>query len=217
MNEKEEVMYVNANCDQCGGAPTITAVRSGDGLQGLCLRCWKEFSSIMSDQFERNVRALNHEAALMDHMSGMPFGFTPRYQLPSPRHQTIIGEYKLTNIKIERSAVGVINTGTIAGSLENIDATIQIVKGNSALQGIHDGMKKISEAVMNATDASQSQKEEMLELISALADEVRASEAKRRPSAIKSILKSISEAAGMVASIAQAWDFVRPLFESLIR
>lgn len=98
----------------------------------------------MSDQFERNVRALNHDAALMDHMSGMHFGFTPRYQLPSPRHQTIIGEYKLTNIKIDRRAVGVINTGTIAGSLENIDATIQIVKGNSALQGIHDGMKKKS-------------------------------------------------------------------------
>ncbi len=150
-------------------------------------------------------------------MSGMPFGFTSRYQLPSPRHQTIIGEYKLTNIKINRSAVDVINTGTIAGSLENIDATIQIVKGDSALQGIHDGMKKISEAVMNAVDASQSQKEEMLELISALADEVRASEAKRRPSAIKSLLKSISETAGAIVSIAKAWDFVRPLFESLIR
>lgn len=70
---------------------------------------------------------------------------------------------------------------------------------------------------MNASDASQSQKEEILELISALADEVRASEVKRRPSAIKSLLKSISEAAGAVASIAQSWDFVRPMFESLIR
>lgn len=217
MNQKNEVQYVSANCEQCGNAPTITAVRSGDGLQGLCLKCLNEFNSIMGDQFERNVRALNHNAALMDHMSGMPFGFTPRYQLPSPRHQTIIGEYKLTNIQIDRSAVGVINTGTIAGSLENIDATIQIAKGNFALQGIDEGMKRISEAVVNATDASQSQKEEVLELISALADEVRASQAKRRPSAIKSLLKSISETAGTVASIAKAWDFVRPLFESFIR
>lgn len=130
----------------------------------------------MGEQFERNVRDLNHNAALLDYMSGMPCGFTPRYQLPTPRHQTIIGEYMLTNIKIDRSAVGVINTGTIAGSLENIDATIQIVKGDSTLQAIHDGMKKISEAVMNSTDASQSQKEEILELISALADEVRTPE-----------------------------------------
>jgi len=217
MNENEEVPHVSDICEQCTGARTIAAVRSGDKLQGLCLRCWKEYNSIMDDQFERNVRAINHNAALMDHISGMPFGFTPQYQLPSPRQQTIIGEYKLTNIKIDRSAVGVINTGTIAESLENIDATIQIVKGEPSLHEIHEGMKKISEAVINAADASQSQKEEILELISALADEIRASEIKRRPSAIKSLLKSISETAGTIVSIAKAWEFIKPLFEDLVR
>jgi hypothetical protein len=212
MNEKEEAPHMSTKCSQCNNAPAITVVNQS---HPLCLRCWKDYNFIMSDLFERNVRALNHDAAMMDYLSGMPTGFTPRYELLLQKPQTIIGEYKLTNIKIDRSAVGVINTGTIAGSLENIDASIELIKKDPKLKAIQESLKQISEAVTNATDASQNQKAEILELISALSDELRASQERRRPSAIKSYLKSISETVSAVASIAKAWDLIKSLFESL--
>ena len=204
-------------CDQCGLRPSMTIVDWQGRSHALCLSCWKEFSAIMDDLYERNMRALNYEAAIMDDMSGMPSGFTPRHQLPARRYQTIIGDYTLTNIKLDRSAVGVINTGTVAGSLENIDASIEILKEDPGYKELYEGMRKISEAVMNASDVAECQKVEILELLSALSDEIRVVTARRRPSAIKSLLTGISTTTEGIASIAKVWELVKPVFDFLLR
>lgn len=216
MNEQNKVPEVSEICEQCCGAPTITAVRSGERLMGLCLRCWKEFDTIQGNLFERNVRALNHNAALLDHMAGMPAGFTPRYQLPTQRYQTIIGDIALNNIKIDRSAIGILNTGTISGSLEKIDASIQILKNDPQLQQIQKGLQQLTEALISAADASTDQKEEMLELLSALSNEVLAASGKPRGSVIRSLLHGIGLIATCVDSIEKLWEKVKSLFESCL-
>lgn len=113
-------------CSQCPGA--FFAIATWQGYSHpVCLHCWSLFQDKLSNMQEQNARAMNHLSAEMEWCSGLPIGTMPRYAPPPPKYLTKIGGLVLNNITIKESAVGVINTGTIKGNLQSIDATLTLL------------------------------------------------------------------------------------------
>ncbi len=155
---------------------------------------------------EQNIRGMNFALCQMEDDTGMPRGFFGRYAVAPPKPTTVIGEFILNNIKIDRSAIGLLNTGSIGGSVENIDVTISMVSTDPTIQSFQEALKDFTEAVLRSTEASSEQKEVILELMSAIADEVHKPKEKRRFKVIKTLLENIQELAKSLNSLHAIWQ-----------
>jgi hypothetical protein len=113
-------------CSQCPGA-FFAFIRIQGYSQPACLNCWSLYQDKISNMVENKMREQNFLSAHMEWSVGLLPGTMPRYAMPSPRYLTKIGGLVLNNITINESAVGVINTGTIKGNLQSIDATLTLL------------------------------------------------------------------------------------------
>ncbi|MBP9841843.1 MAG: hypothetical protein KBC64_05405 [Simkaniaceae bacterium] len=154
---------------------------------------------------------MNHLAEEMEWMSGLPKGMMPRYALPSPKYKTIVGDLTLNNISIDRSSIGVLNTGSIAGNLQNIDASISVASSDPSLKEFKKVIQEFTEAVCKAQDASQDQQAVIIELLSAITEQVRLPKEKRKPSVVKGVIKEISGYADNIASLITLWNVAKPV------
>jgi hypothetical protein len=104
---------------------------------------------------EQNIRGINFDLSTMEDATGIPRGTFTRYQSAPPKRTTILGDLVLNNIKIDNSAIGVLNTGSINGSLQNIDATLSLLKNTIDTQLLQAAFKEFTEAVFNVHRANQ--------------------------------------------------------------
>lgn len=197
-------------CSQCSGA--FFGFISWQGYSHpACLNCWSLFQDKLSNMLEQNARAMNHLSAEMEWCSGLPLGTMPRYAPPPPKYLTKIGGLVLNNISIDRSAVGVINTGTIAGNLQSIDATLTLLNKHPQHKEFQKIVRDLSEAIINAREATKEQQEAVVEWLSILTEQARASKETRKPSLIKTAMKELTELAAAVASIQTLWNTAIPV------
>jgi hypothetical protein len=203
-NSHENPPWKDLTCSQCmrpfflfGGFDNIR--------HPLCQKCWVLHQNTLREMEERNIRGINFALTEMEDASGMPRGFFGRYQTAPSKPTTIVGELTLNNITIEKSAIGIINTGSIGGSIENIDVTLDIMNNDPSMQSFKNALKNLTEAILKSTEASNEQKEAILELISAIADEVRTSKDKQRFTVIKTLLKSAQELVGGISTLHTIW------------
>ncbi|MFA6915375.1 MAG: hypothetical protein WC222_03190 [Parachlamydiales bacterium] len=214
LNPLEDQPWKDLKCSQCNG-PFFLYGGWTDIRHPLCQKCWTLHQKTLGEMEERNIRGINFALTEMEDASGMQRGFFGRYQVAPPKPTTVIGEFTLNNIKIEKSAIGLINTGSIGGSVENIDATLSMTSKDPAIQSFQEALKSFTEAVLRSTEASNEQKEAILELMSAISDEVRTPKDKRRFTVIKTLLKNTQEILSGISSLHAIWQIFQPTIYSM--
>jgi hypothetical protein len=175
-------------CQQCE-RPAI--YRMGDNGPWLCLHCADTMQSIWDRQFMQNAAMLNLAQDEMDAVLGIPSGGG---RVPiTPLARALQGQRKLNNIHITNSTVGLLNTGDLA----RIDAAITATMGSDA-ELIGAQITALTQAIIDTHDLAQTQKEELLDLVESLAEQI---VGQRKPTVIRTLLKSIEDRAQGVAAL----------------
>lgn len=161
----------------------------------LCLDCYFKVFQIQQAQTENYERQINFYSDEVDHALGFPPS-GPRF----PERKAIhVQGTTLNNIKINNSIVGSVNTGTI-GSL---DIAITSIKKNDA--NFAEALTKLSEAVLKSALLSNENKEEILEIMSALASEKEAPKERQRKNLSKTLYSRLQELVGLASDLGSIW------------
>lgn len=195
-------------CYQC---PKPALFMVGDPGQAipLCLDCNSKFQEVIDRQMENSERMLNHLAAEMEATVGMS-GLVPRF--PPRRPRTVIQSGKVTmhNINIDRSNIGVVNTGYI-GSVDSAVGSMRAAgEANAA-----DAFRGFTEKLLRLPDVDPKEKDAILELLSLLATEATMPPEKRRSSAMRTLLAELANLVSGIASAAQLHAQYAPLIARL--
>lgn len=198
-------MKARQACSQCGGPFFQIYVLNGVEHE-LCLPCSIAISTeqraILDQKMRISNQLLEEEAITI----GLPERWLgARYQLPGQTH--------LQNINISESAAGVVNFGTINGSLHHIDASIQVLKADHSRKDLVSALTRLSREVVSVSGLEDEQRAEALELIRALAEAATASKARRNRPVQKSLLKSLSELLNPVAALATIWPWAKEIVQ----
>jgi hypothetical protein len=193
-------------CTQCGRPATISIVDTDTGKgMPLCLDCNLKFEHARTLEFERLVIVGNLAASELESASGIP---VPRYQMPQNRVLQVNG-MTTNNIKIDRSTIGAINTGTIG----TLDSSITVLRG-SGQPGVAEAVKSLTEAIAANAAVADEVRRELLELLSFVASEATAPEESRRSGAARRVLQDIANAITSVAGLASLWKQFEPVLRS---
>lgn len=207
MNLSEKTEFsTNNKCSQCTGL-FFTFAKSLDGYKHpLCLACWVVYRDMLLKIEEQNIRGINFALSSMEDISGIPSGAFKRYEVPATNRATVIGDLILNNIRIDRSAIGLINTGTILGSVEHIDTNISYLSKDQTMQSFQEALKDFTESVLKSTDATNEQKGAILELMSAISDEICKSKKKQSFTVTKALLKNMQEFVSGLGCLHTMWQ-----------
>lgn len=190
-------------CSQCD-KDAIGALNNGQG-PAFCLEHMNMYQNIISKNLEELRKQQDSIMDYAEMVSGV--------QLRPPKPAPILhhGNFTVNNLKIDRSNIGVVNTGTI----NDIDSAITFI-GNTGNIQLANGLKDISEKVIESSDLKQSQKTEILEQLSFLGNEIKVAPEKRNNSVIKSVLASIANILSVSSNLTTLWLAFHPLIKSYL-
>lgn len=195
-------------CSQNDGKAAVATI----GGQPLCVECYAKLQAAHTEQqnsalqmLRHQMAMMNHAAAEMDFMSGLP-GFSPRIQIPS---MPATAPVTLNNFKLDNSTVGAINTGNV----RTIDATVNQLRdiGNADAA---TALRDVTQAILNERGLTSSVQNELLEQIAFLSEQVTNVKG-RKPSLIRAALDGITKTAGAVAGVAAAWQAAEPILRGI--
>jgi hypothetical protein len=118
----------------------------------------------------------------------------------------------LQHITIDRSSIGVINTGCI-GQVDTAVGTLK-QQGDANLAG---AFTELTEAVAEDATLGDQQKKEIVELLSTLASEATVPQTERRKTLIKTVFDKLGLLAGGVATLKAAWERLSPTIAQLFQ
>lgn len=214
MTEAKQTSPNPQKCSQCPGS-FFGFINWQGYSHPACLSCWSLFQDKLSNMQEQNMRAMNQLSSEMEWSSGLPLGTMPRYAPPPPKYLTKIGNFALNNINIDRSAVGAIVTGTVAGNLQNIDATLTLLNKDPSYKEFQKAIKELTEAIVGAQNATKEQKEAVVEWLSVLTEQARSPKESRKTSVVRTAMKELGELAGAVTAIKTIWDVAVPVITQI--
>lgn len=146
---------------------------------------------------------INHQLDSIDEAVGIPS--YSRIRMPQPVVHT--GNTTVNQLNIDRSVVGVLNTGTV----QNLNATV------SAIQNVDPDLttelKKFVETVSVNTEVTQEAKKEIIEQLSFLSTQLFTAKEKRNPSVIKTVFGAIGLIISSANSLLGLWEKLRPMLE----
>ncbi len=191
-------------CHQCS-KPALYLVGPENAQVPLCLDCNLKHVQLITMQNDMLEREVNYLTDYMDLIVGLP-GLGPKYP---ERKSVSLGGVMLNNIKIDRSTIGVLNTGAI----ETVDSAVTVLK-NSGDGQLAAAILELSQAVLNSGAVTADTKAKPVDILSVLASEATAPKERRRVAAIRPLLQEIATLIGGVVGLAEIWDRVRPILES---
>ena len=109
------------------------------------------------------------------------------------------------NIRIDRSTVGAINTGTI----HTIDVAITTMEHSGNTQVSH-ALTQFTQAVADDNSLSEIDKKELLEQVAYLSEQAAAGARDRRPGMIKAVFEGITKMAAATPVLITAWSALKP-------
>ncbi len=159
----------------------------GEGNQSfnLCVDCNLKFQQATDIVIKRNYELMNYLTEEMEMRVGLP-GMFPRFEIPSPVIHN--GEIRMQNINVNNSIVGAINTGTV----QTIDVALTVMKEHSEAD-LSTAIKALTEGVMQS-DMAIDKKNEILDQLSVISEEVSKPKEKRRWAMIKPLFTAIGSA-----------------------
>jgi hypothetical protein len=172
----------------------------GEPSVPLCLDCYFKYTQIQQQQTENNERLINYYSDQMASTIGMP-PLGPRF--PERPRSVIVAGTKLNNISVNNSVVGTINTGSIGTVDQSITALAQA--------GEHDlakAIKTLSEAILQSSDLTGNQKNDLIESLSVITKEAATPKAERKNSVALALLEHASKVTSMandITDICQKW------------
>lgn len=194
------------NCRNCGKRAAV-CIRDQDGELYLCVDCNLKFEQAEDLEFQRTAQQLNIVAAAFEAMSGLR-GLVPR--IPVPPAQTVaVGQVKFNNIHVTNSVVGVLNTGWI----ETVDNAVTTLN-KSGDADVAVAISGLTEAVINAVDAANENKNQVLEILSVIAAEAAAPKKQRRTAAIRPLISEAATLVGGIAGLSQLWERYGPIIQA---
>ena len=193
-------------CSQCD-KPALYAV--GEPEVPLCLACYHTHSQIVQAELATMERHLNYLSDEMAMIAGLPPA-GPRY--PERRVVQMTGGVTFNNIRMDRSTIGVLNTGSI-GSIRDVDNAITILKqGDNPALGI--AVEGLTEAVATNRELQREEKDQILEALSVLTKDAAAPKANRKPTVARTLLTHLDELIKRVPALLALWGIAKSLFEA---
>ena len=194
-----------SNCAWCE-KPAIGIV-SG---HPICINCYHKLQQANWMQESSIANYMNFLIGQAEAACGL-YGVTPRYEIPQPIvHQ---GPMNIQNIRVDKSNVGVINTGEI----QRIEIARSFINrsGNSELT---EAIREFTEAVINEKNLNSEIKNQLIEMVSFLSTQAAFPKEKRQSTVAKTVLKSIKDiltSGASLTSIMSSWDKISALFEKI--
>lgn len=187
-------------CHQCDRPAFVLA---GESQIALCLDCWNKLVATTAAQNEMLERQMNY---IMDHMDwtiGLPRS-GPRFP---PRKPVVrVEDTTLNNIRIDRSTIGVLNTG----SIETLDVSITSIRetGNKQLA---EALQELSTAIAASIEIAAEAKREAIEILSTVSNEATAPREKQKPAAVRVLLGRLGELIKIGGALSALWDRWSPV------
>lgn len=174
----------------------------------LCLDCYLKYVQASAIQMDVLGQQINYWSQHIDLATGMP-GLTPKFPV---RRSVYVGDVTLNNIRIDKSTIGVINTGTIG----TVDAAITTLK-QFGEQELAAAIQSLTEAVMSSTEASDEIRQQTVEILSILGTEAAAPKEQRRSTVIRRLLVDLATIISGVSSMAVLWQNYGPVIEGFFK
>jgi hypothetical protein len=173
------------------------------GGHPLCVDCNLKFEQAFQMQNEAMMQQINFLMDQADAVTGI-YGVTPRYKIPKPViHQ---GPMNFHSIKIDRSVVGAVNTGTV----EKMEVALNNIHAQNQNPELEQHLKDFTEAVLREAKLSAEAKNEIVEQLSVLAAQI----AMPAESRIKVVMKALvtSIAANILSTgLVEHWNKIKHL------
>ena len=193
-------------CQQCD-RPAAFRITDDDGELYLCIDCKLKFEHAETLEFQRTAQQFNLAAAAFEMMSGLP-GLVPR--IPIPPVQTFpVGNMNVNNINVDNSVIGVLNTG----SIETVDNAITVLKQSGA-EEMAAAISKLTQSVIDSADATNESKNQIVEILSVIADEAVKPKQERRPAVIRPLLTELATLFSGLAGLSHLWQQYGPMIQS---
>lgn len=173
----------------------------------LCLDCYVKWFNVQVQQQDMLERQMERALDDMEMVSGVSL---PRRKLPERRAIIHTGGVTLNNINVSNSQVGVLNTGTV----ESLDSNLTVLNSEGSLEFART-VRELSELVIKCDELSDTQKNQILELLDSLSKEAIAPPERRKGAVVKAVLTELSGALGGIAALAGAFQKARPILQQV--
>jgi len=183
-------------CSQCGN----NAMYDCNG-HPLCLACYDKVAQNLQNQFRANAAMINFLTGSMESMAGLPV--SPRFEIP-PESQTNISQ---NYIMVDRSVIGTINTGTINTLNNTMNKISNLVNPDLA-----NSLAQFSEAILKSQELSNELKEELIENISFLSDQILTPQGRQNKTLVTRTVKFITDNISTLQTLMAMWP---PIYDSL--
>ena len=195
---------MSAKCSQCNNS----ALYNVEGNL-LCLNCF----TIYQNNTYRSINYLANEANFaldfIDSIIGIPTN-TPRYK-PIPLNPIIHNApIVFNNIKVDNSFVGSINTGNI----HRIDIAIDHMKSPEDGELVK-GLKDFTEAILTSNETTIELKNQLVEQISFISEEILKIPEKKQKSIVKTIMANVKASIILIDPLLKIWDKIEPILKTI--
>jgi hypothetical protein len=113
------------------------------------------------------------------------------------------------HFKISDSQIGTLNLGTIVGDVES---RLTILSGEA--QEVRTGLTRLAEAVLADEQLQEDAKRDLMESISALAEEANRQPDQRRAVIVRTLMQAIATVASTASGVSVIWSEIEPLLHS---
>lgn len=186
-------------CGNCG-KPAIVLL----GDYPACIDCKYKHDMGQWMQFTQHAAMLNFAAEELDATVGL--GMSPRIQIPRPPVPPI--NYNNQTVSVTGGHVGAINLGNVREIQVNLQSLTE-----SGAQDMVDGLGKLTDAILNAPDADEFSKNELLEQVATLTALASAKPEERKPGVVKALFSAVKAGTEVITGAAGAWAAVAPLLK----
>lgn len=125
----------------------------------------------------------------------------PQSEIYIKLKKIIHGDITMQNFTLSNSQIGVLNTGTI----QNMDAKVNILL-NSSNPEIGANFREFIQAVISNDEVVSDKKNEVLELLNELSDQVSVPKEKRKNAVNQAMLAQIGSIIGGINSLSELWE-----------
>jgi hypothetical protein len=187
-------------CGNCG-KPAIAYL----GSYPVCIDCKYKHEMGQWMQFAQHAAMLNLAAAEMDAVVGIGPA-TPTIEIPKPPVPPI--NYNHQTVSVTGGNVGAINFGNVHDIQLNLQSLVE-----TGSPDLVEPLAKLTDAVLNAQDADEATKNELLDQIATLTAVASSKPEERKQGVVKALFSGITQGAQAIGSVAAAWTAVEPLLK----
>lgn len=180
------------------------------GPRSFCIDCFETILRIEERRREerqlQSIQRANMFNFILERAEGMsvgPPGFLGRMPVPQIALPNVKREITLNNINIDRSTIGILNTGQMQ-EVEKIDVSVSIL-GQTNETDIAEAFRALTEAIVSNGEVSAELRSELLEQIQELSSRALLPPDQRKTGVIRPFVDAVSSGLNTVSALATIW------------